>query len=148
MERKEQNNKPAITSFESMSLSTCEMRVKRLNDQRQEENAVLTLVMDFNAIAKAHDHLGKDLAEFKNWQHLTGPEVTVICWCALDRFHPEISLKEVRQYLSPAQSAEVCNMLLEMSFPGILDRIEKLVEDRQKNAEAEQAADPTEAGKS
>jgi hypothetical protein len=128
------------TTFESPALSTCSLQV------RNEEGAfaAYTLVMDFNAIARAHEQLGLDLSVARNWQGLTGPQITIVCWCAFDRFHPEIDLRAVRQMLSPAQSAQVFNMLLELSFPGILERIAASVKDAK--AVEEKAADPMPAG--
>lgn len=142
--------KPAITAFESASLSMSTLQVRRLNKDKQEEVVPYDLVMDFNAIAKAQEHLGRDLSDVTQWQNLTGTEVTTIVWCALDRFHPEVTLVEVRQMLTPAQSAQVCNMLLEMCFPGILERIAaRLAEmEKEKQAGEPQSPDPISAGKS
>jgi hypothetical protein len=142
-----------ISTFESASLSVCTMQVKRLTDDKQEEIKDYTLVMDFNAIAKAQEQLGRDLSDITKWQDLSGPEITTVVWCALDRFHFDVTLKEVRQMLTPAQSAVVCNMLLEMCFPGIIERIDarlkELKEEELKKAEGPtQTADPTSAGKS
>lgn len=140
--------KPSITAFESASLSMSTLQVRRLKNDKQEETVTYDLVMDFNAIAKAQEHLGRDLSDVNQWQNLNGVEVTTVVWCALDRFHPEITLKEVRQMLTPAQSAQVSNMLLEMCFPGILERIAARMKELEEKGEAQQTPDPTSAGKS
>lgn len=145
-------NANAISNFESASLSTSTLMVKRLNDQKAEELVEYTLVMDFNAVAKAQQHLGRDLSRGASWSDLTGTDITVICWCAFDRYYPEITLREVRQMLTPAQSALVCDMLLEMCFPGVLQRIEDSLAEKARAAaageESPDTANPTIAVKS
>lgn len=116
-----------ISSFESASLSYSKLKVRRLNDNLEEENKEYVLVMDFNAIAKALQHTGRDLTDIKNWSTITGPEVSTICWCAFNRFHSDVTLEQVREMLTPVQSAKVCDMLLEMCFPGILKHIAEAV---------------------
>jgi hypothetical protein len=134
-----------MNHFEAASLSTSTLLVKKLGDDKTEQTAEYTLVMDFNAVAKAQEHLGRDLSRGSNWNDLTGSEITVVCWCAFDRFYPEVTLREVRQMLTPAQSSVVCDMLLEMCFPGVLQRIA----DRIKEKQAEGSSpDPTIAVKS
>lgn len=125
-----------VTSFEAAALSVSKLLVKQLNTQMEEVDREFNLVMDFNAIAKAQELLGKDLVDVKNWQGLTSSETITICWCAMQRFHPEITLDEVRGMLPPAASVEVSNMLLEMAFPGIIERIDKLMAEAQEKAKA------------
>jgi hypothetical protein len=143
----------SISNFECASLSVSTLQVKRLNADRQEELVEFDLVLDMNAISHANSILGLDLTDRSQWQDLTGPDITVICWCAFDRFYPDVTLTEVRQMLTPAQSAGVCNLLLEMCFPGILELIRKrmaelALEEKEKEAGQAQTADPTSAGKS
>jgi hypothetical protein len=116
-----------ITAFESASLSFTKLQVKRLNAQLEEEELEYTLVLDFNAIAKALQHTGRDLTDIRNWENISGPEVSTVCWCAFNRFHPDVTLEQVREMLSPAQSNAVCDMLLEMCFPGVLAKIAEAV---------------------
>jgi hypothetical protein len=87
-----------------------------------------SLVLDMNAIAKAGEALKLNLADPTNWRGLTAEQLTVICWAALDRFHPDISLRDVRQWLSPVAQNQLFVMLLEQCWPGSVDRINKAIE--------------------
>jgi hypothetical protein len=134
-----------MNHFEAASLSTSTLLVKKLGDDKQEQTIEYTLSLDFNSVAKAQEHLGRDLSVLTNWQNMTGSDTSIVCWCALDRFHPEVTLRQLRQMISPAQSAIVSNMLLEMCFPGILERIRVQLEKKAKGESVEE--NPTSAGK-
>jgi hypothetical protein len=124
-----------ISSFEAAALGLAKIKVNKLNADLTEQSAEYTLCLDMNAHAKVLEHTGKDLTDPKAWQNLTAKEVVTICWCAFDRFYPEITLREVGQMLSPAQSGAVFTMLLELCFPGILERMEKAQGESQPNAQ-------------
>src|SRR3954466_10711723 len=81
--------------------------------------ATYKLVLDMNALAKAGEELKKDLTNIENWMGLTGPELTIIAWAALDRYHPEIQLKEVRSWLGAADKNPLFVYLIETAWPGV-----------------------------
>src|SRR6185437_5949046 len=81
------------------------------------------LVMDFNAIAKANELIGRDFADIASWQKLSALDVTTLCWCALLKHHSEATLEQVRSWINPAEVWQLFNLLLELSFPGILDKL-------------------------
>jgi hypothetical protein len=89
-----------------------------------------SLVLDYNAIAKAQEVLGRDLSVLLNWQKLSGPDLSVIAWAAFDRYHPEVTLRQVRQWLAPAQQNDLFSMLFEMTWPGIMADLVRFAEDQ------------------
>jgi len=99
------------------------------------------LVLDYNSLAKAEPFLSKtqeikddqgkiispihtrDLSVRFDWAGLTGPDLSVICWSAFDHFHPEVTLKQVRHWLAPAQNNQLFEMLFESAYPGMLAQL-------------------------
>lgn len=91
------------------------------------------LVLDFNAIARAQEELGKDFALFASWVHgMTSRETVKLCYFALQRYHPEITWEEVGSWFSAEHIAPLNNLLIDLAFPGTLDRIKKSLEDKSK----------------
>jgi hypothetical protein len=91
------------------------------------------LVLDFNAIARAQEELGKDFSEVKSWFHgMTSLDTVKLCWFALKRHHPEITWEEVGSWFSASDITPLNNLLIELAFPGTLDRIKKAIEDKAK----------------
>lgn len=119
------------------------------------------LVLDYNAIAKAQAHpdLSKrqvaskgviqferrDLSQVLHWVGMTGPDLTIIAYAALDRYHPEVDLRTVRQWLAPAQFDQLFMMLVEQCYPGVLERAQQAMEAMEKAAgkKTKDAASPT-----
>lgn len=110
----------AITALESKILP-----VTKITVESEAGSRVFTVVMDFNAIARAEEVTGLDLSRIQNWQGMKPAQITAACWAGLDRYHPEITLREVGQWLAPAQWAQVWLMLFEQCFPGTLERIKQ-----------------------
>lgn len=136
-----------ITSFEAASLSAGKLQVKRLAADLSDKTEEYTLVMDFNAIAKAQEHIGRDLTDVRNWQTLNGVEIITVTWCALGRFHPDLTLDEVRGMLPPSQTYAIVNMLLEMCFPGFTERVLEIMRREQADKkEGEKSPNPPNAG--
>jgi hypothetical protein len=105
------------------------------------------LVLDYNSLAKAEpllsptqeikDEQGKvispihtrDLSVRFDWANLTGADLSVICWSAFDHFHPEVTLKQVRHWLAPAQNNQLFEMLFESAYPGVLAKLKEAAEE-------------------
>jgi hypothetical protein len=115
-----------ITSLKAAVLPSAKIEIIQEDGAPQEYR----LVMDFNALAKASELLGRDFADIKSWQNLNSVDTSSLCWCGFNRFHPDVTLEQVRSWLGPAQIWQLYNMLLELCFPGILERIAKLGESR------------------
>lgn len=118
---------PAITLLEAEELPVVKIVVKD-GDKATEYQ----LVLDYNAIAKISDKMGKDLSKHENWFGLSGTDLSVVAWGALDRFHPDVDLRTVRQWFSPPMFARLYAMLLEAAYPGILEAITKAQEEQDK----------------
>jgi hypothetical protein len=112
-----------FTSLKAAVLPSAKLEVLQEDGSQKD----LRLVMDFNALAKANAELGRDFADIKSWQNLNSVDTSTLCWCAFQRFHPDVTLEQVRSWLGPAQIWQLYNMLLELSFPGILERVAKKV---------------------
>jgi hypothetical protein len=115
-----------VTAFEAASLGVARIKVHQLDNDLNETIKEYKLCLDMNAQAHVLELIDRDLTELKNWQNLSGIDISSVCWCAFERFHPEMPLKEVRQVLSPANMGATFNMLLELTFPGILERLAKI----------------------
>jgi len=108
------------------------------------------LVLDYNAIAKAqaHPELSKrqvsekgvvrferrDLSQVLHWAGMTGPDLTLVAWAALDRYHTEVELRTLRQWLAPAQFDQLFVMLVEQCYPGIMERVRVAMEAEEKKS--------------
>lgn len=89
------------------------------------------LVLDFNVISRAQEELGKDFAQSSSWFHgMTSLETVKLCWFSLKRFHPEVTWDEVCSWFSAEHIAPLNNLLIDLAFPGTLDRIKKAIEDK------------------
>jgi hypothetical protein len=111
-----------ITALEAKILPVTKITVEAHDDVPEK---TYVLVLDFNALARAEDATGLDLSKPQNWQNLKPAQLTKICWAAFDRYHPEVTLREVGQMLAPAQWAELFIMLFEQCHPGTLERVEQ-----------------------
>ena len=120
-------SKPAITSLDVEVLPVVKIVVKD-GDKATE----YSLVLDYNAIAKISDVLKKDLSKHENWFGLSGSDLSVVAWGALDRFHSEIDLRTVRQWFSPPMFTRLYAMLLEAAYPGILEAIDAAQKEQDK----------------
>lgn len=117
---------PNISSLEAASLNVCRLTVKKLDENQQETEASFTLVMDGNALAKAFEQCGIDFSQWKNWANLSPVNKYILFCSAFDRFHPEVTLRDVRSWLDGNASSELWVLLFEASFPGLLKRIEEV----------------------
>ena len=109
-----------ITKLEAEILPVTTIEIRDGSEIKQ-----YNLVLDYNAIAKAQDVIQRDLSKLESWQGLSGPDLSAIAWAAFDRFHPEVTLRQVRSWLSPAKQDQLFVMLIEQCYPGILERLEK-----------------------
>ncbi len=99
------------------------------------------LVLDFNAIARAQEELGKDFALFASWlQGMTSLDTVKLCYFALHRHHPEITWEEACSWFSPGHIAPLNNLLIELAFPGTLEQIKKSLEGKSKGEDKDAPA--------
>jgi hypothetical protein len=114
------------------------LKVKQLALDRTESDSEYTLVLDMNALAKVKKETDLDLMDRDKWvwADLNALQVTTILWCALSRFHPEVTLEQARAMIPPAEVWKLRSVLLELCFPGALERLQKA------QAEAKQADSP------
>jgi hypothetical protein len=140
-----------VTQLEAHVLPVTKIEVT----DEQGKKTTYQLVLDYNAIAKAEpllskvpeirDEAGKvitpthprDLAKISDWMLLTGPDLSVICWAAFDRFNPDVTLRQVRQFLAPAQNDALFAMLFEAAYPGVLEELVKAQQARAAMPEGE-----------
>jgi len=118
---------PAITLLEA-----AELPVVRIVTKNGDKTTEYQLVLDYNAIAKISDVLKKDLSKHENWYGLSGSDLSVVAWGALDRFHPDVDLHTVRQWFSPPMFARLYGLLLEAAYPGILEAIGKAQQEQEQ----------------
>jgi hypothetical protein len=124
-----------INKVETASLGIARVIVKNVElvgGEPKEVEQTYNLALDFNAVALALDKTGLDFMRSESWQGLSSAKLRTLCWCAFQRFHPEISEAQVGQMFSPADEGAVWNMLIELAFPGALDRISKAIQERKE----------------
>lgn len=86
----------------------------------------LKLCYTYKAIAKIEDKIGKDLKQFEDWKKLSsGKDFPAIVWGGLDKFHPDITLDEVLEFLNPAAQRLLEDEIFKLMFPGVMEQIEK-----------------------
>jgi hypothetical protein len=113
------------------------------------------LVLDYNAISKAEPLLSKtedirndegkvvskshrrNLAHPMDWAQLTSADLIAICWASFDRNHPEVTLRQVGQMLSPAKADDIFAALFELANPGFLAKVQEAAEAAKKSPEGE-----------
>jgi hypothetical protein len=122
------------TAFETAALGVATYRAFELkkNDTGEVEQVAheYILVLDMNALAKVKEETGIDLMDRENWPwgSLNAQEITTALWCAMLRFHPDMTPDAVRAIVPPMEVWKVRNMLLELCYPGALERIAKASE--------------------
>lgn len=124
-----------ITRIESATLPVTKIAVKD-----GEKTTEYQLVLDYNALIKAEEQIGKDLSVRRNWIDLSKKDLTALAWAGLDRFHPEVTLKQFRQMLSPTKQAQLWVMLIEQAQPGILQEIEDTLKEQERKEAIAKAA--------
>lgn len=109
-----------FSSLQAQVVSTAKLEI-----QNEGGTTEYTLCMDFNALAKAKEVLGKDFTTPDGWRNLDPVEIITLCWCALARFHKDVKLEDVRSWFGAMMVNPLFVMLAELCFPGIFDRIDK-----------------------
>lgn len=115
------------TKMEAKLLPVSTLTVEQDNGTEK----VYQCVLDFNAVIKCETEINRDITKPESWVGLKHTELSAIAWASLDRFHPDVTLRELRQWLNPKEWAEVFCMYFEQMFPGALEL------QRQRIAEAE-----------
>jgi hypothetical protein len=80
-----------------------------------------SLVLNYNAIIKAEGITGINFASPFNWQKLSAENLSTILWAAMSKYHPEVTLDAVREWIPPANYSEIFASLMELCHPGFLD---------------------------
>lgn len=127
-------------SYKAASLNAAKLTVVSLDSDLNEAVKDYKLVLDFNALEKAREQIGRDLTDLQSWKDITPADMYVVCWAALDRFHPEVGLKDLKQMVPWNHILQTWPLLIELCFPGITELIEK---HKEKAQEGEPAPDPT-----
>lgn len=117
-----------VTEVKVGLLGLARLKVTKVDGELKETTDEYKLVLDFNGLFKIRQLIGKDLVLPANWSNLDSTEISTIAWCAFNRFHPEVTLENVREWISPAEFGALYSMLLEMCFPGITERMSKAME--------------------
>lgn len=128
---------PTPTAMEAKLLPVITITVEQ---KAPAEPKVYSCVLDFNAVQKCEETIGRDMTKFQSWQGLNHAQLTAIVWAELDRFHPEVTLREVRQWLNPMESASLWLALIEQAFPGITERLGKIVPEEPAKGKDEPSA--------
>jgi hypothetical protein len=80
------------------------------------------LVLNFDAIINAEGLTGINFAVPFNWQKLSAANLSVILWCSMLKYQPEVTLENVREWIPPANYADIFAALIELCHPGFVER--------------------------
>lgn len=94
------------------------------------------LVLDFDAIDKMLDKLGVDLCSPMEWANLKGVKVPLVLHAAMQRHHPEMTIEKVNALIPINEVWRVRNLLMEMCFPGIMEKAAEEVQAKAANPTA------------
>jgi hypothetical protein len=73
-----------------------------------------TLRMDFNALAKAEEMLGKDLMDPDTWKRMRASEYRALAFACLVHEDASLTLEAVGAMLTPSKAAEMVRALIEL----------------------------------
>lgn len=121
------------------------MNVSNLEVETDDGTKKYKLALDMNAIANANETLGKDFALPQTWVGMTAVETAKLCWYALKRFHPNIMLDEVFAWFTPEHAPTLHNLLFELAFPGVLERLKKAAEENKAPGKDQPSTQPQES---
>lgn len=100
------------------------------------------LCLDYNAIARIEDAIGKDLKKIEDWKDISsGKDFPQIVWGSLHRYNPDVTLDEVKDMLNPECQRLLSDALFEMAFPGVSEAYQKALAAEKETGET---ADPNE----
>lgn len=94
------------------------------------------LVLDFDAMDKILDKLGVDLCSPMVWINLKGSKVPLVLHAAMQRHHPEMTIEKVHALIPINEVWGVRNLLMEMCFPGIMEKAAEEVQAKAANPPA------------
>jgi hypothetical protein len=81
------------------------------------------MCLDYRAIAKFESETGLDVKRPDTWEQITSGETFAkLVWCCLTRYSPHITFDDVLDNLNPAAHQYLRAALLELTFPGFLER--------------------------
>jgi len=85
----------------------------------------LKLTYGYGALARIEEATGLDLKKLDDWGKISSGKFPAIVWGGLTKFHPEISLDEVIDFLNPAAQRMLSDEIFYLMFPGMRELIEK-----------------------
>lgn len=90
------------------------------------EPRTMKLTYGYGALARIEEATGLDLKKIDDWQKISsGKHFPAIVWGGLKKFHPEVSLDEVIDFLNPAAQRLLSDEIFFLMFPGMKEVIEK-----------------------
>src|SRR5258708_15348168 len=93
-----------------------------------------SLVLSYKAIIKAEEISGLNFALFANWQKLSAANLSILLWASMLRYHPEVTLDDVREWVPPAVYADTFSALLQLCHPEVMEAIKKSLEVRKEDS--------------
>jgi hypothetical protein len=127
---------------QSPDLGYINLVLNSLDDQCNPVSTTYKLIYDYRAIKRAEDALGIDLKDFTQWSKVKSSMTPQLVHAGLAKYHPEVSLEEITDQLSPEAQVAIQNAVFELLFPGVIEKIEKLKaeQDASPNVQAAESA--------
>jgi hypothetical protein len=118
--------------LQSPDLGYINLVLNSTDDQGKPASKTYKLSYDYRAIKRAEDSLGVDLKNFDQWSKVKSSMTPEIVHAGLAKFHPDVTLDEVIDQLSPDAQIAIQNAVFDLLFPGIIAQIEKLKAEKEK----------------
>src|SRR5579863_5292411 len=95
------------------------------------------LVFDYRAIQRIEEATKLDLKAIETWQNIPSSAIPKIVWGGLARYHKDVAMDEVIDFLNPQAQMKLKEALFDYFFPGVKEEFEKTMKKLQDQATGE-----------
>jgi hypothetical protein len=136
-----------VKQIKTASVDVAKINVKMLDlvdGEPKEIDKSYNLVLDFAAIALALDKTGIDFVKAENWFPIAPKHLVTLLWCSFQRFHSDVTEEQVSHMIAPAEQWTIRTMLMDLAFPGWVDRMVKAQKEKDSQAAPQSSSEKAE----
>jgi hypothetical protein len=126
-----------VKQIQTASVDVAKINVKLLElveGEPKEVDKSFNLVLDYAAVALALEKTGIDFAKAESWFPIAPNHLVTLLWCSFQRFHPDVTEQQVSHMVAPAEQWTIRTMLMDLAFPGWVERMLKAQKERDSQA--------------
>jgi hypothetical protein len=135
-----------VKQIHTASVDVAKINVKMLDlvdGEPKEIEKSYNLVLDFAAVSLALEKTGIDFAKSESWFPIAPNHLVTLLWCSFQRFHSDVTEQQVSHMIAPAEQLTIRTMLMDLAFPGWVDRIIKAQKEKEsQTSPSETKAEP------